>query len=434
MPIKKINTDKRGFGVISIIVIMLLVGIYTTGCGELSDIVKEASTSVAATATAEAADNPDVPSDNTDTTDNTDAPTDIPDAGDSGSDTSGPTSSNTWWEVYFVNPLRLTEKEELAFRAKIPAENYKGSIAEKLINNINKAKKTIHIASFEMDLTDVSKALIAAKKRGVDVRWITDDESGIDADSKPGRGQFKAMKAAGIPLKDDGRGALMHNKFWLFDGKIVWTGSTNVTVSGMFEQNNNTIVISSFDLATIYEKQFQEMWAGSFNAKSPSNVSKQALKIKDTKIQILFSPEDKAISQIIPYIQKAKSNIRFMAFTFTQDDLGNAMIERKKAGVDVQGVFEATGSDTEFSEMAPLYCADAPVRQDGNPAFLHHKVIIIDKRIVITGSLNFTDNADQSNNENVIIIDNADIAKLYMQEFQRVWDVAHDPTKKISCK
>ena len=60
---------------------------------------------------------------------------------------------------------------------------------------------------------------------------------------------------------------------------------------------------------------------------------------------------------------------------------------------------------------------------------------IIDEHIVITGSLNFTDNADQQNNENVIIIDNADIARLYTQEFQRVWAAGHDPVAgKIKCK
>ncbi len=344
-----------------------------------------------------------------------------------------PTSS--WWDAYFVSPLRLNESEELAFRTKIPAKNYTGSIAEKLIQHIDEATKTIHIASFEFDLTDIANALIRAQKRGVDVRWVTDDEHGLEADGETGHGQFKAIKAAGVKVKDDARGALMHNKFWLFDGQIVWTGSTNVTVSGMFEQDNNVIVIYSPDLAAIYERQFEEMWAGQFNAKSPSAVRQQALTIDGTAIQVLFSPEDNAISQIVPYIQKAKSSIRFMAFVFTHDDLGGAMIERKKAGVDVQGVFEATGSDTEYSEMIPLYCAKAPVRKDGNPAFLHHKVIIVDERIVITGSLNFTENADESNNENVIIIDNAEIAALYLRDYQRIWAAGKeaDPAK-MKCK
>ena len=323
----------------------------------------------------------------------------------------------------------------MQFNKQIPAANYTGSLAEKLIQHIDAAQKTIHIASFEFDLTDVANALIRAKQRGVDVRWITDDDNGIGADTKPGRGQFKALKAAGIQIITDNRSPLMHNKFWLFDGQTVWTGSTNVTVSGMFEQNNNLIIIQSPDLAAIYERQWADLWSGKFTSKAPSTVDQQSVTIAGTPIQILFSPEDKAISHIIPYVQAAKTSIQFLAFTYTQDQLGNAMIDRKKAGVDVRGVFESTGSDTEYSEMIPLYCAQAPVRQDGNPAFMHHKVIIIDGHIVVTGSLNFTDNADQQNNENVLIVDNADIARLYMQEFQRVWDAGHDPDpSKMKCK
>ncbi len=342
----------------------------------------------------------------------------------------------SWWQVYFVNPTKITDKQSEEYSLKgLPPELMKGSITEKLIQRIDAAKKTIHIASFETDLNDVANALIRAKKRGLDVRWITDDESGITADTKPGRGQFALLKKAGIELVDDQRGALMHDKFWLFDGKTVWTGSTNITISGMFEQDNNAIVIESPELAAIYESQFEDMWNGAFNAKSPSAVEQQKLTINGTPVQVLFSPEDKAISHIVPYVQRAKTSVLFMAFTYTQPDLGAAMIERLNNGVKVSGVFESTGSDSEYSEMTPLFCAKAPVRQDGNPAFLHHKVIIIDNRIVITGSLNFTDNANQNNNENVIIIDNAAIAQLYTTEFQRIWGLAHDPEPgKLKCK
>jgi phosphatidylserine/phosphatidylglycerophosphate/cardiolipin synthase-like enzyme len=347
-----------------------------------------------------------------------------------------PAGSGAWWQIYFVNPMKISDTlaEKYSLNG-LPPELMKGSIAEKLIQRIDAAQTTIHIASFETDLNDVAKALIRAKERGVDVRWITDDENGILADKKPGHGQFAMLKKAGIKVIDDGRSALMHDKFWIFDGKTVWTGSTNVTISGMFEQNNNVVVIESPELAAIYESQWADMWAGKFNAKAPATVDQQKLTIDGTKIQILFSPEDSAISHIIPYVQGAKKSIRFMAFTYTQDQLGAAMLAAMKTGAEVTGVFEATGSDSEYSQMAPLFCAKAPVRQDGNPAFLHHKVIIIDNRIVITGSLNFTDNADQSNNENVIIIDNAEIAKLFTAEFQRVWAAGHEPEPgKLKCK
>ena len=350
--------------------------------------------------------------------------------------TGAPASSGGWWQVYFVTPRKITDALSQNYSTNgLPPDLMKGSITEKLIQHIDAAQKTIHIASFETDLNDVAKALIRAKQRGVDVRWITDDENGITADKKPGRGQFAMLVAAGIPVMDDKRGALMHDKFWLFDGKTVWTGSTNITVSGMFEQNNNVIAIDSPELAAIFESQFKDMWAGKFNAKSPSNINQQQISINGTNIQVLFSPEDHAINNIIAYIQSAKKSIRFLAFSYTEDHLGTAMLDAQKKGVQVSGVFESTGSDTQYSQMPPLYCAKNPVRQDGNPSFLHHKVIIIDERTVITGSLNFTDNADQNNNENVIIIDNADIAKLYTQEFDRDWAVAHDPDPgKIVCK
>ncbi|HMB25321.1 MAG TPA: phospholipase D-like domain-containing protein, partial [Anaerolineales bacterium] len=78
-------------------------------------------------------------------------------------------------------------------------------------------------------------------------------------------------------------------------------------------------------------------------------------------------------------------------------------------------------------ELDTLFCAQVPVRQDGNSSFMHNKVIVVDERYVVTGSLNFSTNAEESNDENVIIIDNPEIARLYMQDFERIWSMAVDP-------
>jgi phosphatidylserine/phosphatidylglycerophosphate/cardiolipin synthase-like enzyme len=116
-----------------------------------------------------------------------------------------------------------------------------------------------------------------------------------------------------------------------------------------------------------------------------------------------------------------------MAFSFTQDDLGAALLARAEAGVDVMGIFETRGSETEFSELPALYCAGLLVRQDGNPGTFHHKVFIVDGEIVVTGSLNFSENADDSNDENVVVIGNSDIAAQYLAEFERRWAEAEEP-------
>ena len=321
-----------------------------------------------------------------------------------------------WWEVYFTDPLAINNPNAFA-----------GSIEEKLIQWINAAQVSIHIASFEFNLTPVAEALIAAKNRGVDVKWITDDEYGLKIDSEPERRQFSLLMGAGIEVKDDaGREAFMHNKFWIFDQQAVWTGSTNITVNGIFKQNNNVIVLRSPEIAYIYEREFQELWSGQFGPRAPSTISNQWAILDTTPVQVLFSSEDNAMNSLLAVVNDAKFSIRFLAFSFTDDALAQTMIERFKAGVDVQGVYETLASTSIYSDLKTFWCAGVPVRQDGNGSLMHNKVIIVDNSTVITGSLNFTAGANEKNEENVIIIDNPEIAALYLQEYAKIWSLAHD--------
>ncbi len=333
-------------------------------------------------------------------------------------------SQANWWQVYFTDPLTIND----------PA-NISGSIEEKLIERINAAQSSIHIASFEFDLTPVAEALIAAHNRGVDVRWVTDDEHGLQDDAEPGGGYFAMLQNAGIEVRADTRSALMHNKFWIFDGQILWTGSTNVTGNGVFVQDNNTIVFFSPELSAIYEREFQEMWDGQFGPRSPSQLSEQSLVLNGTPIQVVFTSEDHALEEfIVPLVKSATFSVQFLAFSFTDFPLADAMIQRAAQGVDVAGVIDKTQSGGTGSELPTLYCAKIPVRQDGNKQFMHNKVIIVDARYVITGSLNFSTSAEEDNDENVIIIDNPDIAQLYMQDFERVYTQATDPDPaKVTC-
>jgi phosphatidylserine/phosphatidylglycerophosphate/cardiolipin synthase-like enzyme len=117
-----------------------------------------------------------------------------------------------------------------------------------------------------------------------------------------------------------------------------------------------------------------------------------------------------------------------MAFSFTLDDMASIIINRGGAGVRVRGIFERTGSETQFSELRPLRCAGLDARQDGNPFVLHHKVFIVDGQFVLTGSFNFSASATRSNDENLLIINDPDLARLYAQEFERRWAESRVPT------
>ena len=100
-------------------------------------------------------------------------------------ETPAPISATKWWEVYFTDPLTMNNPDVIA-----------GSIEERLIQFINNAQTSIHIASFEFNLTPVADALIAAKNRGVDVKWVTDDENGLEYDVQPGRGHYQLQAIA----------------------------------------------------------------------------------------------------------------------------------------------------------------------------------------------------------------------------------------------
>jgi phosphatidylserine/phosphatidylglycerophosphate/cardiolipin synthase-like enzyme len=319
-----------------------------------------------------------------------------------------------WWAVLF-SPGARGNQANAAY------------ILDKLIAYVDAAQTSIHVAAFETDLTPLAEALVRARARGVDVRWVTDDEHGVDADFDEGRGQFALMEDAGIPIRDDLRSAFMHNKFTIIDGHILWTGSMNLTTNDIYRNNNNVVVVDSPEVAAVFEAEFAEMWNGQFGPRSPAGQGQDVFDRNQRPFVIRYAPEDDPLDALVQITSLAERSIRFMAFSFTHDELGATMHERAAAGVDVRGIFETFGSETIYSEMGPLFCAGVDVRQDGNPGMLHHKVIIIDENVVVTGSLNFSNNAADSNDENVLMLADAGIAGLYLEEFERRWAEGRAP-------
>lgn len=145
------------------------------------------------------------------------------------------------------------------------------------------------------------------------------------------------------------------------------------------------------------------------------------------RLALYFGPEDDLAAALLGALAGARERIRFMAFSFTLDELGAMLLRRGAEGVQVQGIFERVGSESAWSELGPLHCAGLDVRQDGNPYLLHHKVFIIDDDRVVTGSANFSAAGTESNDENMLIIEDAALAAAYAAEFARRWDEAGTP-------
>ncbi|MBW8009967.1 MAG: phospholipase [Chloroflexi bacterium] len=311
-------------------------------------------------------------------------------------------TSDGWYSVYFTDPQSTD------------AESFRNGPDEALAEAINAARLSVDVAAYDLNLWSIRNALLNAHQRGVSVRLVAETDNLDNV-------EIQQLIAEGIPLVSDRNSARMHNKFVVIDRFEVWSGSMNFTLNGAYENDNNLIRIRSSRLAEDYLAEFDEMFVdGSFSTASPATFAIPVHNIEGTQVEVYFSPEDDTDDRIIELIDRAEESIYFMAFSFTSDPIAEALLRADARGVYVAGIFEtsqASNTGGEFFQMADL---GLPVELDGNPKFMHHKVIIIDSRIVITGSYNFSASAEERNDENTLILHNADIAELYLAEFRRL--------------
>jgi phosphatidylserine/phosphatidylglycerophosphate/cardiolipin synthase-like enzyme len=311
--------------------------------------------------------------------------------------------------IYFTDPTAPNAKD------------YKGGPDEALVAAIDAAQLSVDMAAYSLNLWSIRDALLRAERRGVVIRIV------MESDNMDNR-EVQELIDAGIPILSDRHEGLMHDKFVLIDREQVWTGSMNYTAGGTYKDNNNLVRIRSSQVAEDYEVKFDEMFVHDrFGRNSLAEIPWPEVKVGTLRLQVYFSPRDGVAARIIPLIQDARESIYFMAFSFTSDDIGNAIRERFAAGVTVSGVVdEGQVASNEGTEYDYFLQDGLDVLLDGNKGLMHHKVIIIDHSIVITGSYNFTNSAEEQNDENVVIIFDPQVAESYLQEFQRVYDQAQN--------
>lgn len=318
-----------------------------------------------------------------------------------------------WLQVYFTDPT--------------PADDLNNGLdAQVIVPLIESAQTSIEIASFDFNLPSVLDALVRAKQRGVDVRVIVDTVSGettLDARRSPSGQTLDAMRLleqARIKVVDGGRSnGLMHNKMLIVDSRVLVIGSMNFSYNDVYRNDNNILVITDPTLIANYRAKFNEGFDNRrFGAQSQLGAQVSVLTIGGVDVANYFAPRDKVMDKLVALVGAAQHSVRFLAFTYTHPSLVNAMIDRHQAGVDVQGIIESRGVSQGM--LVPLYCHNVPVWTDGNRYTMHHKVIIIDEAIVVTGSYNFTKSADDLNDENVLIIANRALAARYLEEYARI--------------
>ena len=342
-----------------------------------------------------------------------DGETAVPPQTNTGSQTTN-TQPNTgqaadWYEIYFTDPTCPPEAER------------QGGLDETIAADLREAQVQVDMAAFEFNSEPMLEALIELEERGIPVRVVIDtdyeDESAV-----------RRLRRNGISVVTDDRSALMHNKFVVIDGRYTWVGSMNFTTNGVHCNNNNLVRIDSAQLAQNYMTELDEMYDDrEFGPRSPENTPSEKLTIESVQVENYFAPEKEVAPIIGDLVNTAQSEILFMAFSFTIDLVGEPMLDRAEAGVAVRGVFETTGSESDFSYYGDFLDSgmdNVQVRQDGNGRIMHHKVIIIDRQTVIFGSFNFSNSANDSNDENIVVVHDPTFTSFFVEEFNAVWDEA----------
>ncbi len=306
-------------------------------------------------------------------------------------------------DVYFSEPAQRIDGD------------YHNGPEQFLVDAIENAKISVDIAAYNMNLWSVRDAVMDAFHSGLQVRIVMDSDN--ISDDVP-----QELKAEGINIIGDRRESLMHNKFVILDRQDVWTGSMNLTIGSAYFDNNNLIHVYSTDVAENYLVEFDEMFLRDmFGSDVVSDTPHPQVMVGNTQFDVYFSPDDDVAGHIVDLVANATESIFFLAYSFTSDAIGSAIIEKWQAGVFVTGLMDEgqiqsnTGSEYDSFRKAGL-----SVRKDGNSGLMHHKVIIIDRKIVITGSYNFSRSAETKNDENVIVIHNPEIAEKYLQEFEKI--------------
>lgn len=140
-------------------------------------------------------------------------------------------------------------------------------------------------------------------------------------------------------------------------------------------------------------------------------------------IGVYFSPNGGAASQVINWIDRANETIHVLIYSFTNDDIGDAVVRAYLRGVEIKVVFE-TKQVSQYSEYRKLRFTGIHVRNDTNSGLMHHKVAVIDGYIILTGSFNWSASAEERNNENLMVIRSENLATTFEEEIQRIWNIS----------
>jgi phosphatidylserine/phosphatidylglycerophosphate/cardiolipin synthase-like enzyme len=225
-----------------------------------------------------------------------------------------------------------------------------------------------------------------------------------------------AILRCAVNLRSDYNSKIFHQKFVVRDGSAVLTGSTNFTDTGVTTNLNHVVIIQDRKVATEYGKEFREIQQGRFGKRSVGRGEKpKDVVVSNVPMRILFAPDHAPEMEIMKQMLKASKRIDFAMFTFAQSSgIDDVMMERTRNRFPIRGALDGTQANQRWAATRPVRDAGAKlhiIKKQAGLGKLHHKLMVIDKQVVIVGSFNYTGPANRFNDENIIVIGDLESTK-----------------------
>ncbi|MCG6153019.1 phospholipase D-like domain-containing protein [Leptospira bandrabouensis] len=294
------------------------------------------------------------------------------------------------------------------------AEDKKRIVKEALISEIRKAKVSIHAYLYSIDDYEILSELYLKKRMGLDIQLYGDKEE-----------EYSELQSFGLEIKRWSGSGIHHTKIWIFDGARLFTGTGNFTTHGLYTDHN-------------------VFWAQNISKEEVEFIHSTLLGTNPRgffRIGSLFywvSPEAglEIQQELIDAVVSAKHSIKYLIYSHYDPVLSLKLIEASKRGVRVEGIYNAPikSSNPEGVFLSQNLEPPSQIYEDGNVDFiykndrylgglLHHKTMIVDDRIVYTGSYNYSVSARDKNKEIFVKMDHPSIAEEFLGEWKRVlWE------------
>ena len=133
---------------------------------------------------------------------------------------------------------------------------------------------------------------------------------------------------------------------------------------------------------------------------------------------VYFSPQGGCTEAVVDALNHATNQVLVQAYSFTSKPIAEALVHAFKRGVKVQVILDKSNRTEKYSAADFISRTGIPTLIDAQHEIAHNKVMIIDDEMVITGSFNFTKNAEEHNAENLLLLRSKELAAEYAEKWR----------------